>query len=295
MDLNPSQFRLLLAGAKVQRLLPFVTSRGYLADGCQTGSQALALMRQQPRHVLLAEIELEDMLLADLLPLVRSEELAGAVLLLDDPAKSGLIISQLIRGVDAYVATPPEELHLFRVIERHLLAQWAVTQMGRAAEEQREHQHLQEALKLERAKVAQLSIDFIALREQLQTALAKEWIAGGPLSDDDDHEPTDGAHTQPRETLVDHQAAMILRDQAPSDVDAAPHAEERTAPDGGEPEGGRDEVELQPNSGFGTQHPAPVPIDTEDGDASDLFLDVDSREGDSLDVASLDVPLRSAK
>ena len=34
MDVNPSQFRLLLAGPKVSRLLPFVTGRGYIvADG----------------------------------------------------------------------------------------------------------------------------------------------------------------------------------------------------------------------------------------------------------------------
>lgn len=174
--MNPGQFRLLLAGPKVSRLLPFVTARGYIADGCVTGAEALDHMRRAARHVLLIELDLEDILLADLLDVVRRENLAGAVILLEDPAKSGLIVSTLLRGVDAYVATPPDELYLFRIIDRQLLAQWALAQSSKDAEEQEAKQRADKNLQMERAKVTELVKEIGSLRGQLQDlrALAKE-------------------------------------------------------------------------------------------------------------------------
>lgn len=170
MELNPAQFKLLLAGPKVSRLMPFVTQRGYYADGCSTGSETLDVLRQSPVHVLLVELELDDMLLADLLQVVRRENLAGAVILLDDPAKSGLIVSQLIRGVDGYVATPPDEQYLFRIIERQLLAQWAVAQMSRGDADSAEKARLEKAVQNERSKVTELVKEIASLRGQLADA-----------------------------------------------------------------------------------------------------------------------------
>jgi DNA-binding response OmpR family regulator len=167
VELNPAQFKLLLAGPKVSRLMPFVTQRGYYADGCTTGSETLDLLRQSPVHVLLVELELDDMLLADLVQIVRNESLAGAVILLDDPAKSGLIVSQLIRGVDGYVATPPDEQYLFRIIERQLLAQWAVAQMAQGSQDAADKQRLEKAVANERSKVTELVKEIASLRDQL--------------------------------------------------------------------------------------------------------------------------------
>ena len=169
-ELNPAQFKLLLAGPKVSRLMPFVTQRGYYADGCATGTETLEVLRQSPVHVLLVELDLDDMLLADLVQIVRNEGLAGAVILLDDPAKSGLIVSQLIRGVDGYVATPPDEQYLFRIIERQLLAQWAVAQMAQGTQDVADKQRLEKAVQNERAKVTELVKEIASLRDQIAKA-----------------------------------------------------------------------------------------------------------------------------
>lgn len=168
--MNPAQFRLLLAGPKVCRLLPFFTARGYVADGAASGEEALEQMRAAPRHVLLVELDLGDVLLADLLDDVRNENLAGAVILLDDPAKSGLIVATLLRGVDGYVATPPDENYLFRLVERQLLAQWALAQQSMPAQDGVELKKAEKNLELERGKVKELVKEIASLREEIQRA-----------------------------------------------------------------------------------------------------------------------------
>lgn len=165
--LNPAQFRLLLAGPRVSRLLPFFSARGYVADACVRGSEALAILQQSPRHILLVELDLEDMLCGDLLIRTRQGNLAGAVLLLEDPAKTGLIVSTLVRGVDGYVATPPDEAYLFRVIERQLLAQWAIAQGAEAARDTEERARLERQLQQERLKVTDLVKELGTLRTEV--------------------------------------------------------------------------------------------------------------------------------
>lgn len=165
-ELNLAQFRLLLAGPRVSRLLPFVTARGYVADAASTGAEALEHMRAAPRHVLLVEIELGDMLVADLLQTVHAENLAGAVILLEDPMKSGLIVSTLARGIDGYVATPPDEDHLFRLVERQLLAQWALAQAAELDGSAQEIGRLDKQLQHERGKVTELVREIASLREE---------------------------------------------------------------------------------------------------------------------------------
>lgn len=171
-ELNLAQFRLLLAGPRVSRLLPFVTARGYLADAATTGAEALEHMRAAPRHVLLVEIELGDMLLADLLQTVHAENLAGAVILLEDPMKSGLIVSTLARGIDGYVATPPDEAYLFRLVERQLLAQWALAQAAELDGSAQEIGRLEKQLQHERGKVTELVREIASLREEAATLRA---------------------------------------------------------------------------------------------------------------------------
>lgn len=168
--INPQQFRLLLAGPRVSRLQPFMTARGYLCDAAASGEVALEHLRATPRHVLLVELELGDMLLPDLLATVNEENLAGAVVLLEDPAKAGLIVSTLVRGIDAYVATPPNEEFLFRVVERQLLAQWAMAQAETLQVDGQERARLDKQLHVERAKVTQLIKDLAGLREELAQA-----------------------------------------------------------------------------------------------------------------------------
>ncbi|MCC7072784.1 MAG: response regulator transcription factor [Deltaproteobacteria bacterium] len=168
--INPQQFRLLLAGPRVSRLRPFVVARGYLCDAATSGEIALEHLRATPRHVLLVELELGDMLLADLLAVVNEENLAGAVILLEDPMKSGLIVSTLTRGIDGYVATPPDEAFLFRLIERQLLAQWAIATADTLETDTHDKTRLEKQLSIERAKVTQLIKDVAGLREELAQA-----------------------------------------------------------------------------------------------------------------------------
>lgn len=168
--INPQQFRLLLAGPRVARLRPYVVARGYLCDAAPSGEVALEHLRATPRHVLLVELELGDMLLADLLTIVNEENLAGAVILLEDPMKSGLIVSTLIRGIDGYVATPPDEAFLFRLIERQLLAQWAIATADTLDTDTQDKARLEKQLNIERAKVTQLIKDVAGLREELAQA-----------------------------------------------------------------------------------------------------------------------------
>jgi DNA-binding NarL/FixJ family response regulator len=151
-------------------MLPFFTARGYVADGAANGEEALEQMRTAPRHVLLVELDLGDVLLADLLDDVRNENLAGAVILLDDPAKSGLIVATLLRGVDGYVATPPDENYLFRLVDRQLLAQWALAQGELAAPDTAELKKAEKNLDLERGKVKELVKEIASLREELHRA-----------------------------------------------------------------------------------------------------------------------------
>lgn len=286
VDLNPSQFRLLLAGPKVSRLLPFVTSRGYIADGCLSGSDALDLMRQEARHVLLVELELEDMLLADLLQTVRRENLAGAVILLDDPAKSGMIISQLIRGVDGYVATPPDELYLFRIIERQLLAQWAVAQTAHSEKDREDKQRLEKSVQAERAKVTELVKEIGSLREQLA-----EMTAAAARSSKRAPENVDTGFALSNEDLADDDdlgeliTQRAVRMVAAGSEHQGPPADDRTSPMGWTPPPGLrsaaggdvgfdDEPYTKP--GLEARLDARVPEPAPQGDDdNDLFLDLD--------------------
>lgn len=184
----------MLAGPKVTRILPFLQQKGFVAEAFQKGSEALNRMRQAPCHLLLLELECGDTMGIDLARGARQEGICGATLLVDDPMKSGMIISALARGVDAYVAIPPDETIFFSRIETMLLAQWGLVVTQQQAQLTAEIERLQKAvadadankvagerrftertgelekqLATEQKKVADLEREAIVLRDQLAT------------------------------------------------------------------------------------------------------------------------------
>ena len=124
--IHPGGFRVVLAGAKVSRLLPFLQSRGFNAEAFAKGNEAMARLRAAPCHLLLFELECGDMMGIDLARGAKIEQLTGATLLVDDPLKSGMIIAALSRGIDSYVSLPPDETVFMDRIEGLLLQQWGL-------------------------------------------------------------------------------------------------------------------------------------------------------------------------
>jgi hypothetical protein len=76
--------------------------------------------------VLCLELELGDMMGVDLARTGKQEGIVGATLLLEDPIKSGMVISALARGIEAFVPVPPDETFLMERLEALLLAQWGM-------------------------------------------------------------------------------------------------------------------------------------------------------------------------
>ena len=124
--IHPGGFRLVLVGPKVSRLLPFLQARGFIAEAFARGGEAQARLRTAPCHVLIVELELGDMLGVELGRAARQDRQAGAVMLMDDPAKSGMIVAALTRGLETYVPIPPDEAAFLERIELLLLAQWGL-------------------------------------------------------------------------------------------------------------------------------------------------------------------------
>jgi len=116
----------VLTGPKVARLLPFLQQKGFVAEAFNKGGDALNRMRQAPCHLLLLELECGDVMGVDLARGAKQEGIAAAALLVEDPMKSGMIVSALVRGVDSFVSTPPDETVFFGRIEGLLLAQWGL-------------------------------------------------------------------------------------------------------------------------------------------------------------------------
>jgi len=136
--IHPGGFRLVLVGPKVSRLLPFLQSRGFPAEAFARGGEAQARLRGAPCHLLIVELELGDMLGIELGRAARQDRQAGAVMLMDDPAKSGMIVAALSRGLETFVPIPPDEAAFLERIELLLLAQWGLVvtqQQAQQAEE----------------------------------------------------------------------------------------------------------------------------------------------------------------
>lgn len=126
VKIHPGGFRLVLVGPKVSRMLPFLQERGFVGEAFAGGKPALECLRRSPCHVLCIEVELGDMMGVDLARIGKAEHIVGATLLLEDPIKSGMVISALARGIEAFVPVPPDEALLMDRLELLLLAQWGV-------------------------------------------------------------------------------------------------------------------------------------------------------------------------
>lgn len=164
----------MLAGPKVSKLLPFLQSRGFVGDAWTGGAQALQNIRQSPCHVLIFELELGDMMGVDLARTGKTERIIGATLLLEDPMKSGMIVSALAKGIDAFVATPPDEAVFLDKLEGLLLAQWGLAVTAQQQALTAEVQRLQVALAgaEDRARTATTSLE--THKKQLERELTDE-------------------------------------------------------------------------------------------------------------------------
>lgn len=212
MRIHPGGFRLVLAGPKVSRLLPFLEQRGFVGDAYASGAQALAHLRRSPCHVLIIELELGDMMGVDLARTGKTEGTVGATLLMEDPIKSGMVVSALARGIEAFVPVPPDETMFIDKLETLLLAQWgiAVTAQqqqlteelarvrglvdaaqeeaaeAKAALEERRRTASRE-LSEERKKVQELVREIASLRDQLTTM---HLVTGAKTGISDEGRPT---------------------------------------------------------------------------------------------------------
>ncbi len=212
MRIHPGGFLLVLAGFKVSRLLPFLQQRGFVGDAYASGAQALAHLRRSPCHVLIIELELGDMMGVDLARTGKTDGIVGATLLMEDPIKSGMIISALARGIEAFVPTPPDETMFIDKLETLLLAQWGIAvtaQQQQLTDELNRVRGLVEAaqaeareataaldekrksasreLSEERKKVQELVREIASLRDQLTTM---HLVTGAKTGASDEGRPT---------------------------------------------------------------------------------------------------------
>jgi DNA-binding response OmpR family regulator len=157
----------MLAGAKVTRLVPFLQAQGFNVEGFVKGTEVMTRLRAAPCHLLLFELECGDMMGVDLARSAKIDRLAGGTLLVDDPMKSGMIISALSRGIDSFVSLPPDETIFMERLENLLLSQWGlvVTQ---------QQQGLTDEVTAARARIAQLEKLTDRQTQQHETALREQ-------------------------------------------------------------------------------------------------------------------------
>ncbi len=301
MRIHPGGFRLILAGPKVARLLPYVQAKGFVAEAFVKGSEALNRMRQAPCHLLLLELECGDTMGVDLARGAKQEGITGAALLVDDPMKSGMIISALARGVDSYVAIPPDETVFFERIEGILLAQWGlvVTQQQQqlvdevtrlkaiadgadakvqAAESTQTKRiaELERQLAAEKKKVQNLDKETDVLREQLATM---HLVTGAKSGLSDEGHASDDEMV---DFLIDDVPATTIETSAP----AAPRRGGPVKPPGAAPS----------RAPAMTPPPAPMPapsigLDDFDADVSHTT----TGDEDDFDVPTQAIPIGVAE
>lgn len=122
VDIDPSKYDILLVGPRISRLKPFFTQRGYRADAIGGGQEGLEALNAKLYHLVVLELDLEDIEPVDFLEYAIRCQPNAAYMLMDDPAKSGMIVSTFVRGIDVYVPIPPDEEALFIQVGRHVMA-----------------------------------------------------------------------------------------------------------------------------------------------------------------------------
>jgi DNA-binding response OmpR family regulator len=239
VEFQPSAFSLLLVGPKVSRLGPWLGRFGYAARAVVGGQEAIEALAQAPAHLVVFELAIEDVAAADLAIELRRRGTAGALVLLEDPARSGQIVSVLLRGVDAYVATPPDENLLLGTFQRLLLSQVASTLLTSQAGAQAALAASESALQTAKAALAraqsdvqdardrtaelelelrqfgvQRDVELRSLREQLTAAQRAQVTSFVPELDDEPHGPPTAEQTVPGGVLV---AEILRREQEDPD------------------------------------------------------------------------------
>jgi hypothetical protein len=120
-------------------------------------------LQQTRAHLVVVEIELADGFAADFV--VAHRAYVSSFLLLEDPARSGHIVSCLSRGIDAYVPTPPDPKVLAATVQRLLVAAVGMTALQSLDAAER-------ALEEKRREVAVLQAEMTALRAELSSSKA---------------------------------------------------------------------------------------------------------------------------
>lgn len=177
MEIDPSKYDILLVGPRISRLKPFFTQRAYRADAIQGGQEGLEALQSKLYHLVVLELNLEDIEPADFIDHALRTQPNAAYMLMDDPAKSGMIVSTFVRGIDVYVPIPPDEDALFVQVGRHVLAASA-RGGGRSEAEQYETE-----LKNARASLETAGAQVRRLRDENETAVGELAVARAALDE----------------------------------------------------------------------------------------------------------------
>ena len=110
--------RVLLVGPRVARLANFFEDRGYKTDATELGESGLKSLADEPIDVALFELEMGDLLARDFIKAARKVREECSFVLMEDPAKAHRIIAAMVQGISNYIATPPDEEAVFRLVDR---------------------------------------------------------------------------------------------------------------------------------------------------------------------------------
>lgn len=178
MRIDPSKYHVLLVGPRVHRMAPLVGARGYPTHACELGEEGLVALGNRAFHVVVVELELDDLETRDFLSRARVLRPDTSYVLLDDPSRTHLIVSTMAHGVDVYVPTPPDERAFFELLARQAFAAEARRETGDVQATldelellRRRVAELQAALERAQQENALLSAEVVDLNESLEEAL----------------------------------------------------------------------------------------------------------------------------
>ena len=218
---DPSKYTLLLVGPLVHRMAPLLAPWGFRTEAYECGEDGLHELSTRFFHVVLVELELDDIEARDFLSRARTLQPDASLVLLDDPSRTHLIVSTLVHGVDAYVPTPPDE----RALLHTLLRQGFAAEARRTQDAAAELEALQRRVEVLEQENALLSAEVVDLNETLEDALkARQATTPGftekPRAGDADAE----GPTEPEPLGIEEEILSILdedEDDAP-DWEAEP-------------------------------------------------------------------------
>jgi DNA-binding response OmpR family regulator len=187
VQVDAAGFQVMGIGARVAATIDLLSSWGFNCRSTTDASAGMAALQQAPVHLLLVELEPTGGLGVEMAKLARLEQVAGAVLLVDEPLRAQQLVAALARGgFDGYVPLPAEPNLLLRLVENALLAQLAPVQTARVVELEAAYNRNNEqvvaidtSLRQERARTTTLQKEVASLRGQLD---AMHLVAGRPRS-----------------------------------------------------------------------------------------------------------------